>query len=370
MSEENAPSRKTIMIKGGALENGILISRKESRSTTLKKLKMPKTSPDSKKMSQSILDEIRKKYLDNLKNKEEEEPLREPRSSVESSKQQDIKEMLDSDVPQDKDFIRSMDFLEKLSQTSLKPAASSASAVPVALASSGAHHPPHPHQPHHPHNHSMNVHSGMVHRQIQPVFGCIKRGGLLPTYRTFNMTQKNLQYPYPPAAANSMQPMVLSSSQNSFTPQAANPTTASLTMPYSSTAQEKRITELSSQQQLLEKVKEVAAPPPPASLQQYQRVTKRRTHRVGKSRRRPVISVLLPNRTIRSKIKTHHKTLKSMPIHAVKQSLVKSGLIKIGCDAPENVLREIYENVCLIGGPVTNYNPDILYYNMLNDQES
>lgn len=59
-----------------------------------------------------------------------------------------------------------------------------------------------------------------------------------------------------------------------------------------------------------------------------------------------------------------------MPIQTVKQSLVKSGLIKIGCDAPDNVLREIYENVCLIGGPVTNYNPDILYYNMLNDQES
>ena len=83
MSEEHAPSpKKTIMIKGGALENGILISRKESRSTTLKKLKMPKTNPDSKKMSQGILDEIRKKYLDNLKNKEEQEPLRDPRSSV------------------------------------------------------------------------------------------------------------------------------------------------------------------------------------------------------------------------------------------------------------------------------------------------
>ena len=183
-----------------------------------------------------------------------------------------------------------------------------------------------------------------------------------------------------------MQPMVLSLQGNSVGNSVGNsawnpvgnsvgnasaPPTQTLTAPLTTSLanQEKRITELSSQQQLLEKVKEVAAPPP-ASLQQYQRVTKRRTHRVGKSRRRPIISVLLPNRTIRSKIKTHHKTLKAMPIHTVKQSLVKSGLIKIGSDAPENVLREIYENVCLIGGPVTNYNPDILYYNMLNDQES
>lgn len=125
MSGETAASpKKTIVIKGGALENGILISRKESRSATAKKLKLPKTNPDSKKLSQGILDEIRKKYLDNLKNKEEQEPVHERESVYERELKNpveptDIKELLDSDAPQDKDFVRSMDFLEKLSQQTL-----------------------------------------------------------------------------------------------------------------------------------------------------------------------------------------------------------------------------------------------------------
>jgi hypothetical protein len=92
----------------------------------------------------------------------------------------------------------------------------------------------------------------------------------------------------------------------------------------------------------------------------------RRTFRVGKSKKAPVVSVVLNNQHIRDRIATQKKTLKRAPIHQIKQKLVQAGMIRVGSMAPENVLREIYENMYLIGGPVMNFRPDIMYYNMLN----
>jgi hypothetical protein len=93
----------------------------------------------------------------------------------------------------------------------------------------------------------------------------------------------------------------------------------------------------------------------------------KRTYRVGRSKVAPRIGVLVSNRTIRNRISTQSQLLKQTPIQEVRKFLIKKGFIKIGSNAPNNVLRKMYESVSLVCGEVENHNPDTLLFNFLND---
>jgi hypothetical protein len=54
----------------------------------------------------------------------------------------------------------------------------------------------------------------------------------------------------------------------------------------------------------------------------------------------------------------------------VKNYLLKHGFIKIGTNSPNDVLREMYENVQMICGEVKNHNPENLLYNYFNDNSN
>ena len=94
--------------------------------------------------------------------------------------------------------------------------------------------------------------------------------------------------------------------------------------------------------------------------------TIRRTYKLGKSKTAPKVSVLVSNKTIRNNISTQSQLLKQTPIEHVKKHLIKSGLIKVGTIAPNDVLRKMYESSILICGEVYNHNPDNLLYNYVN----
>lgn len=93
----------------------------------------------------------------------------------------------------------------------------------------------------------------------------------------------------------------------------------------------------------------------------------RRTFYVGRSRVFPKVSVLVANKTIRAntQLKTQH--LKQIPMTEVKNYLLKNGFIKIGTNAPNDVLREMYENAQMMCGEIKNHNPENLLYNYFND---
>jgi len=93
-----------------------------------------------------------------------------------------------------------------------------------------------------------------------------------------------------------------------------------------------------------------------------------RTYRVGRSKR-GLVSVLLSNKQIRRNITKKKHDLKRTPMQKVRQDLVRKGFIRMGSTAPDNVLREIYENVEMIG-QVRNYSPDILLHNLLGGEEA
>lgn len=93
----------------------------------------------------------------------------------------------------------------------------------------------------------------------------------------------------------------------------------------------------------------------------------RRTFYVGRSRVFPKVTVLVANKTIRAntQLKTQH--LKQIPMTEVKNYLLKNGFIKIGTNAPNDILREMYENAQMICGEIKNHNPENLLYNYFND---
>jgi hypothetical protein len=131
------------------------------------------------------------------------------------------------------------------------------------------------------------------------------------------------------------------------------------------TNEEEKIKALSEIKQTSEKIKSQNRKKP---RQLKQKRTIRRTYHIGKSKQVPKISVLVSNKTIRKNVTTKATLLKQTPINEIKRFLVKKGLIKVGSTAPNDVLRKIYESVSLIGGDVNNHNPDNLLYNYFNDQ--
>lgn len=173
-----------------------------------------------------------------------------------------------------------------------------------------------------------------------PKYGCLKNGSL-PTYRNWmNQTRKALP-------------------------------TQTLEQQNYEKKLEERIKDWSKiqQQNKIQGQKEKNHPKTHYKIPKQKRIL-RRTFYVGRSRVFPKISVLVANKTIRAntQLKTQH--LKQIPITEVKNYLLKNGFIKIGTNAPNDVLREMYENTQMICGEIKNHNPENLLYNYFNDNDN
>ena len=98
------------------------------------------------------------------------------------------------------------------------------------------------------------------------------------------------------------------------------------------------------------------------------RKTIRRTYRVGRSKVRPKISVLISNRTIRNNITTKKQLLKQIPIEEIRKYLISHGFIKVGSNSPNDVLRKMYETASMVCGEIQNHNPEHVIYNYMNEK--
>ena len=78
------------------------------------------------------------------------------------------------------------------------------------------------------------------------------------------------------------------------------------------------------------------------------------------------VSVLVKNSTTRKNIQHEHSLLKQTSIEDVKKYLKSHYLLKIGSNAPNDVLRKMYETLHLCG-EVKNINSENLVHNYLND---
>jgi hypothetical protein len=181
-------------------------------------------------------------------------------------------------------------------------------------------------------NTPMNIISPQLN---QPKFGCLKNGSL-PTYRKWvNATQKNGGSIQSRPADEIVAPIERNESL------------------LSASEMKQRFEKLTARQNIKKK-------------KSKQKRIIRRTFKIGKSKVIPRVSVLISNRTIRSKVSTEGQLLKQKPIEEIKKYLIKRGLIRVGTTAPNDVLKKMYECSVMMCGEIQNHNPDNLLYNFLN----
>lgn len=96
--------------------------------------------------------------------------------------------------------------------------------------------------------------------------------------------------------------------------------------------------------------------------------TIRKQHTVGKSKIKNTVSVLLKNNITRKNVIMAQKELKGKPINEVKTYLKEHNLIKAGSNAPNYMLRELYES-SMLAGQIQNNNKDTMLHNFMTEQE-
>jgi hypothetical protein len=98
---------------------------------------------------------------------------------------------------------------------------------------------------------------------------------------------------------------------------------------------------------------------------QLKKKTMKLVHHFGKQKNK--VSVLVKNSSTRKNIQKEHSLLKQISIDEVKQYLRKHYLLKVGSNAPNDVLRKMYETAHL-SGEIKNINKDNLLHNYMSEE--
>ena len=213
-------------------------------------------------------------------------------------------------------------------------------------------------------NESIQIHSPPIQLPCPPKYGCLKNGSL-PTYKSvFRQTQR--VYPtshiqpsvqsYPSSVQSYQAPILLGSQEK-------NPLQFLEREPQKSYTREPN--------EIVQKHEKTQALFNDKSQKRIKYLKRKkifkRTYHVGRSTTKPQIGVLVSNRTVRNRISTDAQLLKQTPIHDVRKFLIKKGFIKVGTNAPNDVLRKMYESVSMVCGEIQNHNPENLLFNFIHD---
>jgi len=94
--------------------------------------------------------------------------------------------------------------------------------------------------------------------------------------------------------------------------------------------------------------------------------TIKRKYTLGKSKLQNQVSILIKNKQTRKNIIDAQKNLKKKSMNDIKKYLRDHNIIKIGSNAPNDVIRKMYESA-MLAGEITNTNKDTLLHNFIKD---
>lgn len=140
----------------------------------------------------------------------------------------------------------------------------------------------------------------------------------------------------------------------------AKVTLAPLNIPSPSAEAEKR-------QKKLEEIRGKMVQTPP-STDVVRLINRKRTIKIfslGKKGKK--VGVLIKSGKTRKIVKNEHTALRKHAISEIKSYLRKHNLIKAGSQAPEDILRKLYED-SFLAGDIYNRNAETLLHNYINDQ--
>lgn len=96
--------------------------------------------------------------------------------------------------------------------------------------------------------------------------------------------------------------------------------------------------------------------------------TIKRKYMLGRSRTKNTVGILIKDKGTRKKVLVAQKDLKRKNINDIKAYLREHNLIKTGSNAPNDVIRKLYESA-MLAGEVTNSSSDILLHNFTKEDK-
>ena len=107
----------------------------------------------------------------------------------------------------------------------------------------------------------------------------------------------------------------------------------------------------------------------PEKIRTTKKLLKKTIHKkytLGKSKIKKTVAVLLKDKNTRKNVINAQKDLRDKSVSDVKTYLRKHNLIKIGSNAPNDVIRKIYESA-MLAGEITNNNKETMIHNFIKD---
>lgn len=197
----------------------------------------------------------------------------------------------------------------------------------------------------------------------EPSYGNLKKGGTKPTYRTWlRNTQKikptiNVSNEMPSISAMPNINIGSTPEEGGVTIQTQLPSVAPQTPEQTPVVQTP-----------IAQTPTLPPPPPykPNIAPRRKRITRTLKYKLGKHND-GTVSVLIKNSQTRRKIQTEQLLLKQKSILEIKNYLRKNNLLKVGTQAPNDVLRHLYEQ-SILAGQVENKSKENLIHNYFNDE--